>query len=478
MRKPILDGMSVRHLLLLVFTLIVLPLSGTSIHALFTLERLVEDSREATYDAIRLTEDVQRLSGRTIAMERSARQYLILNDQTFEALYEDAWKDAQELLGSLSVALPGMAPKAFEQWRNESTAAWGILQHHSQYLPATNAANLSQIFSRLAQINNQLAAESKNEVERQNQRLLADLKQRQNVLAWMVISMVLLAAGLASVFGIWLSRSLAQIESAIGDLGKNRLDQPIEVKGPADLRQLGLQLNWLRQRLGDLENDKARFLRHISHELKTPLAALSEGVALLGEEVVGGLTQRQHEVVRILRQNTSALHGQIEDLLRYNAAAFDVQHLKLQPVDLEALLHQVIDSQRLQWQARSLCVKLAGSAKPVMADSDKFSIVFGNLLSNAIRFSPDGGTIQFTLSDGHEHVHIDCADEGPGVATADVTRIFEPFYQGIHQPAGARRGSGIGLSIVREYVEAHRGTVQLLPSERGAHFRIELANEN
>lgn len=478
MRKFTLVGMSVRHLLLLVFTLIVLPLSGTSIHALFTLERLVEDSREATYEAIRLTEDVQRLSGRTIAMERSARQYLILNDQTFETLYKETWKDAQELLDSLFVALPRMAPAAFKQWRNESEAAWGILQHHSKNHSTANAANLSQIFSRLSQINNRLAAESKNEIERQNQSLLADLKRRQSVLAWMVVSVMLLAAGLASGFGIWLSRSLSQIESAIGDLGKNRLDRPIEVKGPADLQQLGLQLNWLRQRLADLENDKARFLRHVSHELKTPLAALSEGVALLGEEVVGGLTQRQHEVVHILRQNTFALHGQIEDLLRYNAAAFDVQHLKFEPIDLGALLHQVIDSQRLQWQARSLCVRVAGSVQPVMADSDKFSIVFGNLLSNAIRFSPDDGTIQFTLSDAHERVYIDCADEGPGVATIDAARIFEPFYQGVYQPAGARRGSGIGLSIVREYVEAHRGTVQLLPSERGAHFRIELANEN
>jgi two-component system sensor histidine kinase GlrK len=113
-----------------------------------------------------------------------------------------------------------------------------------------------------------------------------------------------------------------------------------------------------------------------------------------------------------------------------------------------------------------------------MADSDKFFIVFGNLLSNAIRFSPDGGTIQFTLSNEPNGVRIDCIDEGPGVAPSDVSRIFEPFYQGVHQPAGARRGSGIGLSIVREYVEAHRGTVQLLPSGKGAHFRIELTDEH
>jgi len=103
--------------------------------------------------------------------------------------------------------------------------------------------------------------------------------------------------------------------------------------------------------------------------------------------------------------------------------------------------------------------------------------VFTNLLSNAIRFSPKGGAITFIIEAARGVVHVDCIDEGPGVAPQDVERIFEPFQQGERQPLEARHGSGIGLAIVREFITAHGGSVRLLPSARGAHFRVELPRD-
>jgi two-component system sensor histidine kinase GlrK len=82
--------------------------------------------------------------------------------------------------------------------------------------------------------------------------------------------------------------------------------------------------------------------------------------------------------------------------------------------------------------------------------------------------------IVFKLEERNDRLLIDCADQGPGVAPNDTARIFEPFYQGQRQPPGARRGNGIGLSIVQEYIAAHHGVLQLLPSDQGARFRIEL----
>jgi two-component system sensor histidine kinase GlrK len=293
-------------------------------------------------------------------------------------------------------------------------------------------------------------------------------------MTWQVAAAIALAALLAGGFGLWLSRPLAQIETAIDRLGENRFEHAIDVRGPSDLRRVGRQLDWLRQRLADLEADKARFLRHISHELKTPLAALREGVALLEEGVAGPLTPNQREIAAILHQNTGSLQRQIEALLRYNAATFQAQHLARQRVDPALLLQQVIDSQRLQWQAAALSVSTDGTARPLALDPDKLSVAIGNLLSNAVRFSPLEGRIRFELREHAGLLRLDCLDQGPGVAPADSARIFEPFYQGSRQPHGARRGNGIGLSIVHEYITAHHGTLQLLPSERGAHFRIEL----
>ncbi len=97
-----------------------------------------------------------------------------------------------------------------------------------------------------------------------------------------------------------------------------------------------------------------------------------------------------------------------------------------------------------------------------------------NLLSNAIRFSPPGGTIAIALGAHEGRVRIDIRDAGPGVAPADRDRVFEPFYRGERQPQDAARGTGIGLSIVQEYIAAHGGRVALLDDGPGAHFRIEL----
>jgi two-component system sensor histidine kinase GlrK len=228
-------------------------------------------------------------------------------------------------------------------------------------------------------------------------------------------------------------------------------------------------------RLAELDSDKARFLRQVSHELKTPLAALREGVALLEEGVAGSLSEKQQRVTRILAENSALLQSQIEDLLRYNAAAFEARRLVRKPTELGALMKTVADSQDLQARSRDLQVHISGSPVWADVDAEKIGIAVANLLSNAIRCSPVGGTIDISLAKPRsDKVAIEVTDQGLGVAPADRTRIFEPFYQGERQPADAPRGSGIGLSIVNELVIAHGGSVELLPSGTGARFRIEL----
>src|SRR6185436_1408715 len=167
-------------------------------------------------------------------------------------------------------------------------------------------------------------------------------------------------------------------------------------RGPTDLRSLGHRLEWLRLRLKELDEDKSRFLRHTSHELKTPLAALREGVALLADGVAGPLTDDQREIARILGHNTATLQGQIEALLRFNAAAFEARRLNRSETDLRTLLQQLVEEQRLQWQARHLTIELEGEAPVLAVDADKLSAALGNLLSNSIRFSPVDRTLFIT----------------------------------------------------------------------------------
>ena len=207
---------------------------------------------------------------------------------------------------------------------------------------------------------------------------------------------------------------------------------------------------------------------------KPPLASLREGVSLLEDSVAGELNREQREIAQILRHNTNVLQGQIEDLLRFNTAAFEARQLHRQTIDLLQLMEAQVDAQRLQCRARELTVTVVGQRTLVELDPDKIDTVLGNLLSNAIRYSPPKGVIRLELTTLPRLVRIDIHDQGVGVAQADRERIFEPFYRGERQPTDVVRGSGIGLSIVFEYIAAHGGRIELLPDPVGAHFRIEI----
>jgi two-component system, NtrC family, sensor histidine kinase GlrK len=190
--------------------------------------------------------------------------------------------------------------------------------------------------------------------------------------------------------------------------------------------------------------------------------------------VTGPLNPAQLEVAQILNQNTVALQGQIEALLRFNAAAFEARELRRERTELLALIEEQVESQRLQWQAHGLRVQVEGEPITLTVDRTKLGTAIANLLSNAIRYSVRGGVITIAVSGTPEAAHIDVNDAGPGIAEGDRDRIFEPFFRGERQPEHAVKGTGIGLSIVQEYIAAHGGRIALQAGGPGARFRIEL----
>ncbi len=472
MRLPRPSLLSFRQLLLVAFLAIGALLGTTAIRAVFILERLMAESSAESDRALALSASAQNLTARSVAMERAARQSLIFNDSVLRARFEEELGQGHAALDSL--ALNGLDVARVEQWQHHLRSVAGLLPG-----PVESALERERViaaeFRELDALNSGIAREVQRIIESRDRLLRERLAASRSQLMQQVVLAIALATLLALGLGVWLARPFNRLEKAVVHLGENRLDQPIDIDGPADVRRLSQQLEWLRLRLTELDADKARFLRHISHELKTPLAALREGVSLLEEGVTGELTPDQREVAAILRQNTAVLQGQIEALLRFNAAAFEARQLQRQRTDLLALLRAQVEAQRLQWQARGLRVQVQGEPLLAQVDPDKLGTALANLLSNAIRFSPPGGAIVLRLHAQDGHACIEIRDQGAGIAPADRERVFEPFYRGERQPQDAVRGTGIGLSIVQEYIAAHGGRVRLLDHDGpGAHFLVEL----
>jgi two-component system sensor histidine kinase GlrK len=213
----------------------------------------------------------------------------------------------------------------------------------------------------------------------------------------------------------------------------------------------------------------------MSHELKTPLANIREGTELLMDGSVGALADDQREVTAILRENGMKLQRLIENLLSFSAWQAKSTGLEVSEFRLRPLVKTVLESQQLTLVSQRVRLDVKVEDVLLAADRAKLRLILDNLLSNAIKFTPRGGTIHIHASAQRAQLTLEVADSGPGIPLEERSRIFEAFYQGRTPQGGHVKGTGIGLSVVIEFVHAHAGTIEIVDGEyTGAHFRIRL----
>jgi len=466
-------------LLVLGFAVVTAPLVLALITSALSVNRLADQGEHAIREAVERTHASRTLLERLTDLERAARQYLVLGDDALIEQYARVrgrfLDTAQDLArrartdGERERIATTIAEErgVFELLRAASPAGAGT--------PGPAGERILATFGRLAELARAGVADGDGIVEREIERM-GDLAARaQTIVLWQLAAMVPLVLLVAAGFAFLIARPIREIDLGIRRLGHAELGAEIRVNGPADLRYLGEQLDWLRRRLLELEEQKNRFLGHVSHELKTPLTALREGTDLLSEGAAGPLNTGQRDIVRILRDNTLVLRRLIEDLLNLSAARALRANLVLREVAIRPLVERVAADQRMQIIAKRLTLLIDVTDRTFVADQDKLRIIIDNLLSNAIKFTPIGGTVRIGVGESSDDLVLTVADSGPGVAPQDRERIFEPFYQGRTPTDGPVKGSGLGLAIVREYAEAHGGRAELAAgSGPGARFEVRI----
>jgi two-component system sensor histidine kinase GlrK len=183
------------------------------------------------------------------------------------------------------------------------------------------------------------------------------------------------------------------------------------------------------------------------------------------------VTAAQREIVAILQSNSTQLQRLIEDLLNYQREVALEGQLATTRVDLAGVARAVIETHKLDAARRAVTIALHALPAVAMADEEKLRIVVDNLVSNAIKFSPDGGTVRVVVQPDDSDVVLEVTDEGPGVAPEDRDKVFDWFFQGARPSGGRVKGSGLGLAIARELAEAHGGTIEVGDGP-GGRFRV------
>lgn len=461
-------------LLLLGFFLVLLPPLIAFYGATTYVEHLASQGQRAVYDAAQVARGSRILVEQVTAMERSARQFVILRDPGLLDAYRRAHADFGKAVQALS-ALP-LEP-AQQQHLGEMQKHVGAIDALLGSAPARadQAKSLAAAFVALSDSADSVLANSNDLIEREIVRMRSTTDDAQRILVWQMLATLPLGVLLALAFSFLIARPVRQIDLAIRQLGGADFSAEIHVDGPDDLSYLGRQLDWLRRRLIALEEQKSRFVRGVSHELKTPLTALHEGIGLLNDGVAGALNGKQAEILAILRSSTATLQRRIEDLLDYQRAQFGGQAMKLETVDLAALARSATAEQTIPALARQVKIDTRIEARELHCDPEKIRLVLENLLVNAVKFSPRGGTVTVDLNGDADEVQIEVSDQGPGIPPADRERVFDWFYQGRNAPDSAVKGSGLGLAIAQEIVQAHGGSIAVVEqAEPGARFRVRL----
>lgn len=462
-------------LILLAFAVVVVPLFGALVYAGVYVDRLAGQAQEAVHDAARAIQGSRGLTEGLTVMERAARQYLVLDDPAVLDVYLRAHRDFRNLLERLQslstsaeqrAALAALADREWEVFR-------AITAGDPWRRPDQQAA--ARQFAVLNELSEEVRLEANRQIERNVDFMQQTSRGAQEMMAWLAAALLTLTLLSIGVFAVLISRPMRQLDRAIRRLGDEHFDTPIRVSGPDDLRALAARLDWLRQRLLELEEQKTKFLRHISHELKTPLTSIRESSDLLGDEVVGPLNAEQREITQILAESGRQLQALIENLLDFSRTQLRRPALELSRVSLSALLETVIQTHKPAILAKELAADVRLFDCDLFGDREKLRTVLDNLLSNAIKFSPHGGVLEVRAYQTAKLAVLEIADEGPGVPGAERAKIFDAFYQGQGQPGSYVKGSGLGLSIAQEYTLAHNGRIEVLDGDRqGAYFRVLL----
>lgn len=227
-------------------------------------------------------------------------------------------------------------------------------------------------------------------------------------------------------------------------------------------RKLALaELEQTRQQQLEL---KDQFLSHVSHELRSPLAAIYQFVTILLDELAGDLSREQREYLEIVLRNANQLRAMIEDLLEVTRVQTGRLLIEAQPTSLAELIDETVSSLRALAGAKSIALSTDVSAHlpSAYADPQRIRQILRNLIENGIKFTPDNGTITIRaqLADEKHHaIQIAVADTGCGISAEECEKIFDRLYQGTSSIEASRKGLGLGLSICKELVSRHGGRI-------------------
>ncbi|MEM5787581.1 MAG: ATP-binding protein [Syntrophobacteraceae bacterium] len=436
-----------------------------------------------TTDAACINEG-KRLIKSFLAEVRNGEKYLLLRDSSFHDEYLKNRDDFKETLARVALIIDNDRER-------ELASEIGIM--HGLYVqeveqtiagqPGSESAKQRMTEGVIERTNELIrlreqASLSKTELARDHAASAAE------VMLWLTLFGILGALIQSYLHARGISRPLSRLAQEMRHVGRGEFNRAIRIKGPREIEDLAEAFKLMAEELEHLDRLKADFTAHVSHELRTPLTAIREGTALLLEGIPGPLTANQREILNVVGNHSERLFQSITSILDLSKMEAEMMDYDFTMCDVGDLIENCVEAVDLIARKRNIRIRTNIDIRTPMltADERRIEQVLSNLLSNALKFSPEGSEVRidvFFKGDLARHeVEIRVSDSGPGIPREELQNVFKHFYQGTNNNTKGHHGTGLGLAIARHIVEAHKGRIWAVSEMgRGTTFCFTLPAE-
>ena len=448
---------------LLATLLAVLPLLLAVSYAMWSLAEQTQQHRRLLLANNQVKELEALVTQQVGGLERAHLQYLSSNDSRFLDVYDERLTNLQDYTRQLREALtPGTELAIVEQLVRQVSA----IENYGTNAGAVDQAFIDKVWESIRatrlEFSHQVSTLTQESIATSEASYQA-ISQRLVLIVALTIPGTVLLVILSTVA---LARPWWRLVNTIRRLGEQDWHAPVVIEGPADFVELGKNLEWMREQLLAIERQKQAFSQHVTHELKSPLAAIVEAESLLRDELPGTLNRDQIKVLDILRTNAANLSDLIQQLLNYNTVLHNLRPAA-EVINVQAVYQKIRQQLEVANPNQKIAWRWRDNNRPVISDIFCVRMILNNLMSNACKAVPASGII-FVSSHAEEHYWtVTVEDNGPGIKVEEREKVFKPFYQGKYIKRGSLVGSGIGLSIVRECVEKLGGDITVDTSSLG-----------
>jgi signal transduction histidine kinase len=243
------------------------------------------------------------------------------------------------------------------------------------------------------------------------------------------------------------------------------------------VRERTVELSHALERLSELNQLKADFVANISHELRTPMTHIVGYIDLLADDTFGPVSPQQREALETLHRAAERLNGLIDDLIQFSDTSRGGITLNVQSVSLRDMIQEMLSRMMSKAQRGNVRIEiqLPSDLPPVHADGRKITWVISQLVDNGIKFTPSGGKVTLRAGGASDRVWVTVEDTGVGIPASRMNELFEPFHQLDGSITRRQGGTGMGLYLCKQIVEAHGSKITLQSKEgSGSVFLFDL----